>query len=86
MFSCGSYRSSSNRSNSYCRQILSRSNSLEVGVLGGSISWGAELRNIVAERYSAQLMARLAPRMPTRVHNYAMPSTGVGYQFNRVLG
>ena len=45
MFSCGSYRSSSNRSDSYCRQILSQFNSLEVGVLGGSISWGAELEN-----------------------------------------
>ena len=79
MSSCGSYRSSSNRSNSYCRQILSRSNSLEVGVLGGSISWGAELENILEERYSALLQTRLRPQVAARVHNFAMPSTGSGY-------
>jgi hypothetical protein len=79
MSSCGSYPSSSNRSNSYCRQILSRSNSLEVGVLGGSISWGAELENILEERYSALLQTRLRPQVAARVHNFAMPSTGSGY-------
>jgi hypothetical protein len=46
---------SGNRSNSHCRRVLSRSDSLEVGVLGGSISWGAELKNIFEERYSALL-------------------------------
>jgi len=79
MSSCSSYRSSSNRSNSHCRQILSGSNSLEVGVLGGSISWGAELENIFKERYSALLQTRLQAQVAARVHNFAMPATGSGY-------
>jgi len=50
-----------------------------VGVLGGSISWGAELKDILVERYSAQLQIRLQAQVAARVHNFAMPSTGVGY-------
>jgi len=71
--------SSSNYSPSDCRRILSESDSLEVGVLGGSISWGAELKDIDAERYSAQLQIRLQAQVAARVHNLAMPATGVGY-------
>ena len=70
---------SGNRSTSHCRKILSRSNSLEVGVLGGSISWGAELENKFEERYSALLQTRLRPQVAARVHNLAMPATGSGY-------
>ena len=50
-----------------------------MGVLGGSISWGAELKDILVERYSAQLQIRLQAQVAARVHNFAMPSTGVGY-------
>jgi hypothetical protein len=73
MFSC------SGCSNSHCRRVLSHSNSLEVGVLGGSISWGAGLKNIFEERYSALLQTRLRPQVAARVHNFAMPATGSGY-------
>jgi hypothetical protein len=52
---------------------------LQVGVLGGSISYGAELEHFQTERYSAQLQARLEARSTAVVHNRAMPSTGAGY-------
>ena len=50
-----------------------------MGVLGGSISWGSELKDNLAERYSAQLQARLQAQVAARVCNFAMPATGVGY-------
>ncbi|KAL1504231.1 hypothetical protein AB1Y20_010640 [Prymnesium parvum] len=49
---------------------------IEVGVLGGSISWGAELEHRDAQRFSARLAARLHH---ATVHNRAMPSTGVAF-------
>ena len=52
---------------------------LKVGIVGGSISWGAELPHLLFSRYSAQLQKRLSSRLPTVMHNRAMPSTGIGF-------
>lgn len=48
---------------------------VKVGVLGGSISFGAELQHLHSERWSAQLQ-RMLP-LGSTVLNRAMPSTGV---------
>ena len=48
---------------------------LSVGVLGGSISWGAELPHKETQRWSALL----ANQLHANVLNRAMPATGVGY-------
>ena len=53
------------------------SESLRIGILGGSISWGAELgRRQNWLRYSAQLQQRLPS---SKVYNRAMPATGSPY-------
>ena len=46
---------------------------LTIGVLGGSISWGAKLERPLAERYSTLL----AQRLNASVINSAVPATGV---------
>ena len=46
---------------------------LKIGVLGGSISWGANLANIPAQRYSTLLERELN----ATVINAAVPATGV---------
>ena len=73
----------------WCRdeteQRISRANlilggePLRVGVVGGSISWGAELENLLVDRWPSRL-ADYLPRQVARnikVENRAMPATSV---------
>ena len=53
--------------------MLSLDLQLKIGVLGGSISWGAGLANISAQRYSTLLERKLN----ATVVNAAVPATGV---------